>query len=49
MADSNDPSHLNATEARGAATPGIVRYVLAASLALVIVAFIAVYLIETHG
>ena len=49
MADPNDSSHLNATESRGGATPGIVRYVLAASLALVIIAFIVVWVIQTHG
>ena len=46
MADPNDSSHLNATEARGGATPGVVRYVLAASLALVIIGFIVVYLVQ---
>ncbi len=46
MADQNDETHLNATEARGGATPGVVRYVLVASLALVIVAFILVYAIQ---
>ena len=45
MADPNDSTHLNATEARGGSTPGVTRYVLIASLALVIVAFIVVYLI----
>ena len=43
MADTNDDTHLNATEARGAATPGVVRYVLAASLVLVVLGMIAAY------
>ncbi len=43
MADQDDGSHLNATEARGGATPGVARYVLAISLVLVIVAFFLVY------
>ena len=46
MADSNDETHLNATEARGAATPGVVRYVLVASLALVIIGFILAYALQ---
>ena len=45
MADPNEQIHLTTTEARGGATPGMTRYILAASLVLVIVAFIAVYLI----
>ena len=43
MADPNEQIHINSTEARGGATPGMTRYILGASLALVIVAFIAVY------
>ncbi len=45
MADPNHerPIHLDADEARGATTPGVTRYVLGASLVLVIVAFLAVY------
>ena len=43
MADSNDQTNLNATEARGAATPGVVRYVLVASLALVIIGMAFAY------
>ena len=46
MADPNDQSHLNATEARGGATPGVVRYVLIASLVLVILGFIGAYLVN---
>ena len=45
MADPNEQIHVTTTEARGGATPGMTRYILAASLLLVIVAFIAVYLI----
>ena len=43
MADQDDAPHLNATEARGGATPGVVRYILGISLALVIVAFFLVW------
>ena len=43
MADPNDETHLNATEARGASTPGVVRYILLISLVLVIVAFFLVW------
>lgn len=43
MADPNDSTHLNATEARGASTPGVVRYILVISLVLVIVAFFLVW------
>ena len=46
MADPNDDTHLNATEARGASTPGVVRYVLAASLVLVILGFIFAYYVN---
>ena len=45
MVDPNEQIHLNTTEARGGATPGMTRYILAASLVLIIVAFLAVYLI----
>ena len=34
------------TEARAGSTPGVVRYILAGSLALVVVAFIVGYLIS---
>ena len=43
MADDNDSTHLSATDARGGSTPGVTRYVLVASLVLVIVAFAVVY------
>ena len=45
MADDDDQVHLNAERARGGSTPGISRYVLGISLALVIVlfAFIVLY------
>jgi hypothetical protein len=39
----DDQIHRNTTEARAGATPGMTRYILAASLVLVIVAFIIVY------
>ncbi|WP_419810025.1 hypothetical protein [Sphingomonas sp.] len=45
MADPNEQIHLTTTEARGGSTPGMTRYVLAASLILVVVAFLAIYLI----
>jgi len=45
MADQNDPTHLNATEARGGTTPGMTRPILAMSLVLVIVAFALVWLL----
>ena len=43
MADPNDETHLNATEARGASTPGVVRYILIISMVLIIVAFFLVW------
>ena len=47
MADPNqEPIHLDTDEARGGATPGVMRYVLGASLVLIIVAFVAVYLLR---
>ena len=45
MADPDEQIHLNTTEARGGATPGMTRYILGASLILVIVAFAIVYLV----
>ena len=47
MADTNNnrPIHVDTDEARGGSTPGSTRYVLAISLGLVIVAFIAIYYI----
>jgi hypothetical protein len=47
MADSNSnrPVHLETTEARAGSTPGMTRYILAASLVLIIVAFLAIWLI----
>ena len=42
MADDN-PTELNTTEARGGSTPGITRYILGASMVLIIVVFILVY------
>ena len=46
MADPDESQHLNATEARGGATPGVMRYVLAASLVLVILGFIFAYAVN---
>ncbi|HEU0044333.1 hypothetical protein [Sphingomonas sp.] len=45
MADPNEQIHINTTEARAGATPGMTRYVLGVGLALVIVAFLVVFLI----
>ena len=45
MADPNEQIHVNATEARGGATPGMTRYILGTSLALVIVAFFLIWLL----
>ena len=45
MADPNEQIHVNTTEARAGATPGMTRYILGASLLLVIVAFFVVYLV----
>lgn len=44
MADDNEEVHLTKTEARAGTTPGVTRYILLTSLALVIVIF-AAYLI----
>ena len=46
MAEPDDAPHLNATEARGGATPGVARYVLIASLVLVILGFIFAYAVN---
>jgi len=45
MADSNDRVNLGTDEARAGATPGMTRYILGASLALIIIAFIVVYFV----
>lgn len=39
MVDSEKPVHLDAEEARGGSTPHMTRYILAVSLALVVVIF----------
>ncbi len=44
MADSNDRIHLDTNEARAATTTGRVRWILGASLLLVIVIFAAILL-----
>ena len=41
----DDETHVTQTEARAGSTPHIVRYVLAISLALVIVAFAVILLV----
>ncbi len=46
MADDNEPIHVNTDQARAGATPGMTRYILGASLILVIVIF--AYLV-IHG
>lgn len=48
MADRNQdrPVELGTEDARGASTPGIGRYVLAASLVLVVIVMIAIYYIS---
>ena len=43
MADHNDRTRLNTTEARAGTTPGMTRPILAMSLVLVIVAFALVW------
>lgn len=43
MADNDKPIHVNTDQARAGATPGMTRYILGASLILVIVAFYLVY------
>ena len=45
MADPNDRVKLETDEARGATTPGMTRYILGASLILIIVAFVIVYFV----
>ena len=47
MADPNNdrPVHVDTNDARGGSTPGVTRYVLGASLILVIIAFVAIYYI----
>ncbi|WP_375250210.1 hypothetical protein [Sphingomonas sp.] len=44
MADENDRIHLDTNEARAGSTPGVTRYVLIASLVLVIAIFAAILL-----
>ena len=46
MADNNKPIHVNTDQARAGATPGMTRYILGASLILIIVVF--AYLV-IHG
>ncbi len=44
MADPNDPPHYDTDRVRAGATPGVMRYVLAISLTLIVVIY-AVYLL----
>ncbi|TCP33336.1 hypothetical protein [Sphingomonas sp. BK235] len=44
MADENDRVHLETDEARAGSTPGMTRYILAASLVLIVVVFAAILL-----
>ena len=43
MAEQDDPVHLNTDRARAGATPGMTRYILGASLVLVIIGFFLAY------
>ena len=43
MAEKEQPTHLSGEEARAGATPHMTRYVLGFGLALVIIAFAAIY------
>ena len=43
MADNDKPVHVNTDQARAGATPGMTRYILGASLILIIVAFYLAY------
>lgn len=44
MSDDDAKTHLSTDEARAGATPGMTRYILAASLILIIVIFAAILL-----
>lgn len=44
MANDNEQVHLSTDEARGGATPGMTRYILGASLVLIVVIFAAILL-----
>ncbi len=43
MAENEEPIHLSGQDARAGATPHMTRYVLGFGLALVIIAFVAIY------
>ena len=43
MAENEEPIHLDAQDARAGSMPHMTRYVLGFGLALVIIAFIAIY------
>lgn len=44
MADDNEPIHVKTDRARGGSTPGIARYVLGASLVLIVVIFAILFI-----
>jgi hypothetical protein len=43
MAENETPTHLDGQDARAGSTPHMTRYVLGFGLALVIIAFLAIY------
>ena len=43
MAENDEPIHVSTSQARAGSTPGMTRYILGASLLLIIVAFYLVY------
>jgi len=43
MAENEEPTHIDTTDARAGATPHMTRYVLGYGLVLVILAFILIY------
>jgi hypothetical protein len=46
MADPDETVHLSGQSARAGATPHMTRYILGASLVLVVVAFLAIWLLR---
>lgn len=45
MTDPETPIHISKEDARGGATPHVVRYVLGASLALIIIIFAVIFML----
>ena len=43
MAEHDDPIHVDTDRARAGATPGMTRYILGASLVLVVIGFVLAY------